>query len=56
MLLIAITGLEVTVAEPASLLSVFVTAFLARVILKEEVKERLPGMVLIVLGAMLLVF
>jgi transporter family protein len=55
MLLIAIKGLEVTVAEPASLLSVFVTAFLARVILKEEVKERLPGMALIVLGAMLLI-
>ncbi|UCG01976.1 MAG: DMT family transporter [Candidatus Heimdallarchaeota archaeon] len=55
MLLIAIAGLEVTVAEPASLLSVFVTAFLARLILKEEIKERLPGMILIVIGAIFLI-
>lgn len=55
MLLIAISGLEVTVAEPASLLSVFVTAFLARMILKEEIKERFPGMFLMVFGAILLV-
>lgn len=55
MLLIAISGLEVTIAEPASLLSIFITAFLARVILKEEVKERIPGMLLIVLGSVLLI-
>ncbi|MFX1283462.1 MAG: EamA family transporter [Promethearchaeota archaeon] len=55
MLLIAIVGLEVTVAEPASLLSVFVTAFLAKLILKEEIKERIPGMVFMVFGAILLV-
>jgi transporter family protein len=54
MLLISISGLQVTVAEPASLLSVFVTAFLAKKILKEEIKERLPGMILMVLGAILL--
>jgi transporter family protein len=54
MLLIAIAGLEVTVADPASLLSVFVTAFLAKLILKEEIKERIPGMLLMVLGAFLL--
>ncbi|MFW9780615.1 MAG: EamA family transporter [Candidatus Heimdallarchaeota archaeon] len=55
MLLIAIAGLEVTVAEPASLLSVFVTAFLAKLFLKEEIEERLFGMVLMVIGAILLV-
>ncbi|MFX0017049.1 MAG: EamA family transporter [Promethearchaeota archaeon] len=55
MLLIAIAGLEVTVAEPASLLSVFVTASLAKLFLKEEIKERLLGMVLMVFGAILLV-
>ncbi|MFX0181940.1 MAG: EamA family transporter [Candidatus Hodarchaeota archaeon] len=55
MLLIAISGLEVTIAEPASLLSVFVTAFLAKTILKEEIKERIPGMILMVFGAILLV-
>ncbi|MFX1506571.1 MAG: DMT family transporter [Promethearchaeota archaeon] len=54
MLLIAIAGLEVTVAEPASLLSVFVTALLAKLILKEEIEERLFGMVLMVIGAILL--
>jgi len=54
MLLIAIPGLEVTVAEPASLLSVFVTAFLAKLILKEEIKERILGMVLMLFGAILL--
>ncbi|MFX0124493.1 MAG: EamA family transporter [Candidatus Hodarchaeota archaeon] len=55
MLLIAIIGLEVTVAEPASLLSVFITAILAKIILKEEIKERLLGMSLMVLGAILLI-
>lgn len=55
MLLIAIAGLEVTVAEPASLLSVFVTAFLAKIILKEEIKERILGMVLMLIGSVLLV-
>ncbi|MFX0051029.1 MAG: EamA family transporter, partial [Candidatus Hermodarchaeota archaeon] len=55
MLLIAIAGLEVTVAEPASLLSVFVTAFLAKLILKEEVRERLLGIVLMAIGAILLI-
>ncbi|MFX0115919.1 MAG: EamA family transporter [Candidatus Hodarchaeota archaeon] len=55
MLLVAVsTGLEITVAEPASLLSVFVTAFLAKIILKEDIKERIPGMTLIVFGAILL--
>ena len=55
LLLIAIAGLEVTVAEPASLLSVFVTAFLAKIVLKEEIKVRLLGMVLMVIGAILLI-
>ncbi|MHA2305193.1 MAG: EamA family transporter [Candidatus Hodarchaeales archaeon] len=55
MLLIAILGVGVTVAEPASLLSVFVTAFLAKIILKEKIIERFPGIVLMVFGAFLLV-
>ncbi|MCY3412360.1 MAG: EamA family transporter [Candidatus Heimdallarchaeota archaeon] len=53
-LLLAIIDLEVTVAEPASLLSVFVTAYLAKKYLKEETKEKLLGMVIMFLGAVLL--
>jgi transporter family protein len=54
MLLIAISGLEVTVAEPASLLSIFVTAFMAKKVLGEEINERIPGMVLMIVGAIML--
>ncbi len=50
-LLIAIINLEVTVAEPLSLLSTFVTAYLAKKFLHERVKERIPGMILMVIGA-----
>lgn len=53
-LLVAILGLDVTVAEPASLLSIFVTAFLAKKFLNEEVKERVPGTIIIFLGSILL--
>jgi uncharacterized membrane protein len=55
MLLMALVGLEVTVAVPASLLSVFITAILSKLILKEEIKERILGMVFMVSGAILLV-
>ncbi len=40
-LLIAIQNLQVTVAEPISLLSTFVTAFLAKKFLNEKVEERI---------------
>lgn len=53
-LLIAIQGLELTVAEPLSLLSIFVTAFLGKRIFGENVSHRIPGMVIIVVGAFLL--
>ena len=53
-LLIAISILEVTVAEPASLLSVFVTAFLAKRFLNENISERIPGTIFMVLGALIL--
>lgn len=55
MLLIAILYLEVTVAEPASLLSIFVTALLAKYILHEEVAKRILGMILMVIGAVVLI-
>ncbi|RMG36116.1 MAG: DMT family transporter [Methanobacteriota archaeon] len=50
-LLIAIQNLQVTVAEPISLLSTFVTAFLAKKYLDEMVEERLLGMVIMIVGA-----
>jgi bacterial/archaeal transporter family protein len=53
-LLWAIKYLQVSVAEPASLLSVFVTAFFAKHILKENVEQRLPGMIIMVIGAIFL--
>lgn len=52
-LLIAIQNLQVTVAEPVSLLSTFVTALLAKRVLKEKVEERLIGMVIMVFGAIM---
>jgi transporter family protein len=53
-LLIAILYLEVTIAEPASLLSIFVTAFLAKKFLEEHVRERMPGIIIIVFGSIFL--
>ena len=53
-LLTAILYLQVTIAEPASLLSVFVTAYLAKKYLQENVKERLPGIIIMLIGALLL--
>lgn len=53
-LLVAILYLQVTIAEPASLLSVFVTAYLAKKYLQENVKERLPGIIIMLIGALLL--
>ena len=55
-LLVAIPYLQVTVAEPLSLLSIFVTAYLAKRYLGEEVKERIPGIVIILIGSFLLFF
>ncbi len=54
LLLIAIQNLQVTVAEPASLLSVLVTALFAKLYLGEKVKERLFGIVIILVGSSLL--
>lgn len=53
-LLVAISYLQVTVAEPASLLSVFITAVSAKVILKEKVEQRIPGMLLMFISSLML--
>jgi transporter family protein len=54
MLLFALVAIEVTVAVPVSLLSVFVTAFIAKRWLNENVEERIPGMIVMILGAFVL--
>lgn len=56
MLLFALIAIDVTIAVPASLLSIFVTAYIAKTILKENVEERLIGMILMILGSVLLFF
>lgn len=54
LLLFAFTGLEVSVAEPASILGVVITVVLAGRIFKENIKERIIGVAIMVLGAWLL--
>jgi transporter family protein len=56
LLLYAIVGLPLSVAEPVSSLSLFVTAFLGAVMFGEKVKGRLGAAALIVLGSWLLVW
>jgi len=53
-LLIALQTLDLSLAEPLSLLSIFVTAFLAKLIFDEDVIKRLPAMFVILAGAVLL--
>jgi transporter family protein len=53
-LLIAFTGLPVSIAEPASSLSMVVTVLLAWTMLHEPLKDRLAGALVMVLGAWLL--
>lgn len=53
-LLVAFTGIDVSVAEPASALSMLVTILLAGLLLGEPWKERLPGGIVMVAGAWLL--
>lgn len=53
-LLVAFTGLPVSIAEPASSLSMVVTVLLAWVILGEPLKDRLAGALVMVAGAWML--
>ncbi len=53
-LLIAILYLQVTVAEPASLMSIFVTASLAKRFLGENISERIMGILIMLIGTFLL--
>ncbi|MBW7997397.1 MAG: EamA family transporter [Candidatus Glassbacteria bacterium] len=54
LLLIAITRIEVSVAEPASMLGMVVTVILAHFIFGERIKRRLVGVVVMFFGAWLL--
>ena len=53
-LLIAFTAIEVSIADPASALNIFIAMFLAAKFLDEEIKQRLFAAILIVIGVILL--
>ena len=53
-LLIAFTGIEVSIAEPASMIAMVITVILAGRLLKENIKERLLGVAIMLIGLWLL--
>jgi transporter family protein len=53
-LLIAFTGIEVSIAEPASMTAMIITVILAGRILKENIKERLLGVAIMLFGLWML--
>ncbi|MCC7573074.1 MAG: DMT family transporter [Candidatus Methanofastidiosum sp.] len=53
-LLIAFTGIEVSIAEPASMSAMIITVILAGKVLKESIKERLLGVAIMLIGLWLL--
>jgi bacterial/archaeal transporter family protein len=53
-LMYAITRIEVSVAEPASMLGMIVTVILAYFIFREKIAQRLVGVAIMILGAWLL--
>ena len=54
LLLMAITRIEVSIAEPASMLGMVVTVILAHFFFKEQIKQRLVGVIVMFFGAWLL--
>lgn len=54
LLLVAFTGLDASIAEPASALSMLVTVVLAGVFFHEPWRQRLPGAAVMCVGAWLL--
>ena len=55
-LLIALQAIDLSIAVPLSLLSVFVTAYFAKLFLDENINQRIPGTIVIYIGALLLFF
>ena len=53
-LLIAFTGIEISIAEPASMIAMIITVILAGRLLKENIKERLLGVAIMLIGLWLL--
>ena len=54
--MLAITGIEVSVAEPASMLGLIVTVLMAKYIFKENVSGRVGAVLVMIAGAWLLFF
>ncbi len=54
-LLIALTELELTIAEPLSMLSVIITIILSYIFFKENIRDRLIGGIIMSIGAILLI-
>lgn len=54
LLLIAFTNIEISIAEPASMTSIIITVLLAGKILKENIKERLLGVAVMIIGLWML--
>jgi transporter family protein len=53
-LLYAIKTIEVSVAEPANMLSMVISVILARILYKEKIRERAVGILIMIIGAWLL--
>ena len=53
-LLLAVKKIEMSIAEPLSMLGMVVTVILARIILKESIHGRLTGVLIMIAGAWLL--
>jgi transporter family protein len=56
LLLFAFTQIDVSAAEPASMLSMIATVILARVVFKEEIGRRLAAVIIMIAGAWLLLY
>jgi transporter family protein len=54
LLVIAFTRIDVSIAEPASMLSMIVTVILAHFIFREKIKDRIVGVIIMIMGAWLL--
>jgi transporter family protein len=55
-LLVALRYIDLSIAEPLSLLSLLLTALLGKYLLGERLKERLHGTIVIIFGAILLFY
>ena len=54
-LLIALTEIELTIAEPLSMLSVIISIIFSYIFFKEKIRDRLIGGVIMSIGAILLI-